>query len=47
MALTYKTEYIMEKIDAPIICVIDGAKIADESGAAMYAHEFEKIDKKI
>lgn len=42
MALTYKTEHIVEKIDAPIICVIDGVETEYESGAAMYAHEFEK-----
>ena len=38
MALTYKTEHIVEKIDAPIICVVDGVETAYESGAAMYAH---------
>ena len=37
MALTYKTEHIVEKIDAPIICVIDGVETEYESGAAMYA----------
>ena len=42
MALTYKTEHIVEKINAPIICVIDGVETEYESGAAMYAHEFEK-----
>ena len=42
MALTYKTEHIVEKIDAPIICVIDGVETEYESGAEMYAHEFEK-----
>lgn len=42
MALTYKTEHIVEKIDAPIICVIDGVETEYESGSAMYAHEFEK-----
>lgn len=42
MALTYKTEHIVEKIDAPIICVIDGVETEYESGATMYAHEFEK-----
>lgn len=42
MALTYKKEHIVEKIEAPIICVIDGGETEYESGAAMYAHEFEK-----
>lgn len=42
MALTYKTESIVEKIKAPVICVIDGMETEFESGAAMYAHEFEK-----
>ena len=42
MALTYKPEHIVEKIDAPIICVIDGVETEYESGAVMYAHEFEK-----
>lgn len=26
MALTYKTEHIVEKIDAAVICVIDGVE---------------------
>ena len=42
MALTYKTEHIVAKIDAPVICVIDGVETEYESGAAMYEHEFEK-----
>ena len=42
MAFTYKKEHIVEKFDAPIICVIDGVETEYESGVAMYAHEFEK-----
>ncbi len=42
MALAYKTEHIVKKIDAPIICVIDDVETEYESGTAMYAHEFEK-----
>lgn len=42
MALTYKTEHIVEKIDAPVICVIDGVETEYKSGAEMYAQEFEK-----
>lgn len=42
MSLTYRTEKIVKKIQAPIICVIDGVEIEYENGAAMYAHEFGK-----
>ena len=42
ITLTYKTESIVEKIKTPVICVIDGVETEYESGAAMYAHEFEK-----
>lgn len=42
MALTYKTEKIVEKIDAPVICVIDGVETEYESGAALYVHDFDR-----
>lgn len=42
MALIYKTEKIVEKIQAPVICMIDGVETEYENGAAMYAHDFDK-----
>ncbi len=42
MAVTYKTERFIEKIESPVVCVIDGAETEYESGAAMYAHGFDK-----
>ena len=42
MALTYKTEKIVEKITELVVCVIDGVETEFENGAAMYAHGFDK-----
>lgn len=42
MALTYKTESIVEKIEAPVICVINGVETEYENGAALYAYDFDR-----
>lgn len=41
-SMNYKLDSIIEKIKAPVICVIDGQESEYADGAALYGQEFSK-----